>query len=317
MFPAAIFLGVQFLFCALVAMMFGFYEPPPVRKYAKISFSLVLLVVGVRALWNLRSRPEKPTRHIIALDWSAQRGFAVAMIFVWLQFVALTWGKAMLPVATTMWADAPLANFEAALFGQDLWRLFPSSNRIMDAIYMAWLPTVGMAFTILYFSKRPNRSQAILALFLTIGVLGTIGQYALPSGGPIFFERLGFGDRFSEIPYAWQTNVAAEKLWSAFEGRYISFATGISAFPSIHVAVSTWMVITFRNPLAAAYAVFIFIGSVALGWHYALDGIAGAIGAGFCYLAAKPMLQAKASTPLLGFRRPLLSALVQRSDARP
>lgn len=287
MLPAAVLLAVQFAFCITVALTFGFYQPPPVAKYASTAVGLGLLTLGLRILWQLRHLPESPMSHLVEAEWIEERGFCYAMVFLWLQFVALTWGKAMLPIATSMWADVPLANLDAALFGEDAFRLFPASSKFLDVVYLTWLPTVGAAYAILYFSRRPNRETGLLAFFITVGVLGTVGQYLLPSGGPIFFQRLGLGDRFADLGWQWNSLQVSDRLWNAFQGNYISFATGISAFPSIHVATSTWIALSFRNPLAYIYAALIFVGSVALGWHYALDGIAGALGAIFCYGVAR------------------------------
>jgi hypothetical protein len=305
MFPAGLVLACQFFFCATVALTFGFYRPPPFTKYAATSLCFVVFATGAWMLWNLRSFPDKPTRHIIALDWSMPKGFALAMCFLWLQFVALTWGKSMLPVATSMWADVPLANAEAALLGRDAWHLLPSANWLVDSVYSAWLPTVGAVFAVLYFSNRPNRSVGLLAFFVTVGLMGTLGQYLMPSGGPLFYARLGLGDRFAQMPSAGHSRMVSDILWEAFQGRYISFATGISAFPSIHVATSTWMAVVFRKPVTLVYAVFIYCGSIMLGWHYALDGIAGSVGALLCYGVAKWAIRATEFAPSLS-RRPSL-----------
>jgi membrane-associated phospholipid phosphatase len=57
---------------------------------------------------------------------------------------------------------------------------------------------------------------------------------------------------------------------------------GISAMPSVHVAMATlfaiggFVVHRWLGWVMAAYAVLIWIGSVYLGWHYATDGIVGA-----------------------------------------
>ena len=54
--------------------------------------------------------------------------------------------------------------------------------------------------------------------------------------------------------------------------------------PSIHVAISVWILLVSREmapravPYAACYVVFIWVASVALGWHYATDGLVGSLG---------------------------------------
>ena len=157
------------------------------------------------------------------------------------------------------------------------------------------------AFVANFLGRRPNREQALLAFFLTVGLLGVFGQYLLPSGGPIFWERLGFGDRFAAIEIPNRTLGAADKLWAAYQGHAISFASGISAFPSIHVATTAWIAITMRHWLGYAYLAVIFFGSIILGWHYALDGVAGIAGALICYALAKAVL--RWPMPQLGLSR--------------
>ena len=55
--------------------------------------------------------------------------------------------------------------------------------------------------------------------------------------------------------------------------------------PSLHIATVAWMVIAVREfaprwtlPISGA-GLLIFLLSVSLGWHYAVDGIVGALGA--------------------------------------
>lgn len=62
------------------------------------------------------------------------------------------------------------------------------------------------------------------------------------------------------------------------------FGMGISAMPSLHNAIAVLYVFAaFRigkliGWFMTAYAVLIFIGSIHLAWHYAVDGIVAAIG---------------------------------------
>jgi membrane-associated phospholipid phosphatase len=54
---------------------------------------------------------------------------------------------------------------------------------------------------------------------------------------------------------------------------------GISAFPSMHVALAVWFALILRDrnlaTLGVAYAFGVFFCSVILGWHYVADGAAG------------------------------------------
>jgi len=299
---AAIFIGIQILFASLLAATLGFYELPPFIKYAKIAASLVGLVGGTTILWRLRTRPASPLQFLQAQDWGQLRSFAGTMVLVWLQFVTLTWAKVMLPLVSGMWADPALANLEATLLGQDAWRFLPRSNPFIDVIYMAWAPTIGIIFSCYFFSRKEDREAGLLAFFLTIGLLGTFGQYLLPSGGPIFYERLGHGTRFAEIKPGVESLEAINNLWDVFVGKRIEFASGISAFPSIHVAGAAWFAIIARRWWAYIYLGVIFAGSIILGWHYALDGIAGAAGALACYAIATSILAVEwlPSTLLVG-----------------
>ncbi|QNN68015.1 phosphatase PAP2 family protein [Sphingomonas lutea] len=113
---------------------------------------------------------------------------------------------------------------------------------------------------------------------------GTIGQYVLPSAGPIFYELVGFGPRFHELVATNDPTYSgfAKYLWRHFSTGSADIGTGISAMPSMHVSMSVWTVIAARaiwKPLmipAILYALTVWLGSIASGWHYATDGIVGA-----------------------------------------
>lgn len=129
-------------------------------------------------------------------------------------------------------------------------------------------------------------------------IIGVGAAWMFSSAGPCFYNELvGTNQSFAELN-ARLTLLAAE---AAAQGREISAipfqttlidvhklgrfgpAGGISAMPSMHVAMATLFAIggfTIGRSLGAVmtlYAVFVWIGSVHLGWHYASDGPVAAV----------------------------------------
>jgi membrane-associated phospholipid phosphatase len=129
-----------------------------------------------------------------------------------------------------------------------------------------------------------------MSFLLTWGFGGFLVATAFSSAGPVYYARLGLGELYAPLMAQLQAAAAVvpvwaletqEALWQGFTGARAGSA-GISAFPSMHVATATLFVLAARRvgpaafALAAAYWLAIMAGSVVLGWHYAVDGYAGA-----------------------------------------
>lgn len=184
--------------------------------------------------------------------------------------------------------DPALAQFDHALFGVEPWRvthalLGPLTTPI-DYFYGIWplvvsLVTLGVAL----FAQKPARF--FLGLALSWVFLGVILAHALPSAGPIFGPDIGNG--FAALretlnqsaPYS---TAARTFLWNAHESGSTRLGSGISAAPSMHCALTFVMCFSaYRTRWfwpAIAYAAFIWIGSVHLGWHYFADGLISLLG---------------------------------------
>jgi hypothetical protein len=190
------------------------------------------------------------------------------------------------------WADPALANVDAYLLGRDAWHLFAKWNLEV----LAWVYTPFWFFGILLtfywlLLKSPSviKSTAIVGYFAIWSIFGPIGQALFSSAGPIFYSRLGLGDRFDEMPIPPLPRMLSDYLWHAFEHQSLVPGAGISAMPSLHIATMAWMVLAFFSfrsrwtipPLALS--LYIYAGSVALGWHYMMDGLVGMAGAAVCF----------------------------------
>ena len=77
--------------------------------------------------------------------------------------------------------------------------------------------------------------------------------------------------------------------------------------PSIHVALTALYVCAARHYgrsvlcLALLFYLFILVGSVHLGWHYAVDGLFGTVGASIIWRFTRPsrkQVQTNAVSPL-------------------
>jgi hypothetical protein len=216
------------------------------------------------------------------------------------------WAKSMIPHVGGYWADPMLADLDHLLFGQDPWRLFRSDllRPIYAQAYVCWFLITFGTVGVLAFSKK-DQGVLITAYLAILIIGGTIGEYLAPSVGPIFYERLGLGTRFSELV---ATNdptygLFADYLWQHYQAGGANLGTGISAMPSMHVTLAVWTVFAARaiwRPLAvpaALYALTIWMASIASGWHYALDGIVGAaLASAICIVMLRGQGGAKAAS---------------------
>jgi hypothetical protein len=202
--------------------------------------------------------------------------------------------KAAIPLAVPFYLDPALAGFDRAIFGTDPWRLSHAllgwATPFIDGLYLSWLPVMLIAFNLLLLLKPSAlKSRALIAYVLIWPVVGTLGSFLLSSAGPIFHDAL-FGGH-SGLIAALQRDGATGTLhdygylWNAYVNRHDTLGGGISAMPSMHVAMACWLALTLRSAaprfqwIGWTYFAMIWIASVHLGWHYFSDGLVGSAGA--------------------------------------
>ncbi len=196
--------------------------------------------------------------------------------------------------------DEALAHADRALhFGRAphewLWFVVqsPLAVRMLNIAYNFWfIVLIATVFTACITRKDTRlRHQFLMSFMLTWTLAGFFLAMGLSSAGPCYYERLGLGGDYHSLM---QALTAADRiypiwalktqdlLWSGYTGA-TSGSIGISAFPSLHVAMAVIFALyaTRRSRLLGlvmwAFAAIIMLGSVVLGWHYAVDGYAGAL----------------------------------------
>lgn len=298
---ATAIVALELLFAAAMNLKYGRSASLPLLDYLFVFGSMTLGVCPLIVLWwtwTLR-RSERPGSDLLAKLLSVPAGpILIGLPLLAIHFSALTWVKPVLPMVGGFSADPMLAQAEGFLV--DPWRVAHvvagPRNAVIDWLYAAWFPVCIGTFSFVLFSFHRSRVPVIVSFFLTTAAC-MMFQFAFPSAGPVFYALAGHGDRFADLgpnlpPLA---SHGAEYLWRYHVGEDIGRFIGISAMPSVHVALAAWVAIATRQmwppvfPCALVWAGLIGFGSVYLGWHYALDGVAGAILALLAYKAVEQL----------------------------
>ena len=293
---------------ALLMPLAGYHGVPPYfgkfvlwLKYAA-ACGIVLFAVQV---WKLRAAGvASPIDHLRAqfMDRKTALVAAVAgMMLAGVDMLFFMWIKPEVTAVAPFWADEMFADLDHAIFGMDPWRLFQGMDLTIHAWAYSFFWAIAIMGTLVWLLARPpsrERSTSLLSYFALWSVFGPLGQFFFSAAGPIFYARIGLGGRFADlernVPDV--THQVSGYLWDMHSNGVLGAGAGISAMPSLHIATVTWIYFVFRNqgsriaPIAALFAIYIFALSVALGWHYAVDGIAGAAGALASHAACRAYL---------------------------
>lgn len=242
------------------------------------------------------ARVPSPLGHIarfVVHDWRTLAFWTACVVLAGINMTTFMWTKPLLNYLVPFWADPMLADLDRLLFlGHDPWSLLTWLNSTPMAIFYhrGWFAMMILTLiAVLSARPSPEKSAAMLTYFVLWSAVGPLIHALLPAAGPVFYEPMGYGARFAELQNVSETREMATYLWTIYAGEGFGPGSGISAMPSLHIATTAWMLIAVRNfaprlfaPMAAA-GFLIFLLSIALGWHYALDGIVGGAAALLCY----------------------------------
>ena len=270
---------------------------------------IALMVVGRGALIMIQDRPERPLTQLwreIRNSLVTPERIAHAMpIMIGMPVFGGTFTviKKSIPIIAPFSWDATFEKWDRWLHGNVApWELIqpilgsPGITYGLNWAYNIWFHLQLVVWAYLAFSQRDNRLRMQFFLTLILGwiLLGNVAAMLLSSAGPCFFGDItGLPDPFlplmqylneaNQLHPIWALQ-AQEGLLRAYAMKGVSVGVGISAMPSMHVALATlfalvcWRTRQWLGIAATIYAIVIMIGSVHLGWHYAIDGYFGAAG---------------------------------------
>jgi len=278
MIPVALILAVESCLW-MVAFAAGLAPLPPVIPYIPFFVPGLILVLGYyAALAGRRSE-------FAAFRERLGPALAGAMMML-LGFGLLTAFKTSIPALNPFWLDQTLATAERAIFGTDPWRIthavLGGATRVIDVFYALWFPLQSIVLcAILFQPPSEHKTRALISYALFWILLGIVAAVLLSSVGPIFYDRLTGSSEFAGLeeigaPIA---RTMSDMLWTAYTTHSTNVGNGISAAPSLHVAIAAWTALALRNRLMWLYVAAIWVASVHLGWHYVFDGLAGIAGA--------------------------------------
>jgi hypothetical protein len=277
-------------------------------SYAVPIIGLAVLVAIVQAgvsitkfAWQSRGK-NSPIQYV--REQITKKGFVGLFQIIWpvLALIVIVpafnvFKQCILPELGYLFDDS-LASMDAAIFGVPalgLWmveRVNSSAfSGLIDMLYHAWFfPMVLGVILISYSQSLLLRQRYMLTFSLAWIIMGTIMAYLLPAAGPFYVSAMSpettdftrhmtlldehqrqFGE-LSALTY--QTYLRKAEL-----GATVVMGGGISAMPSMHnafallFALSMWCYSRVLGTLFGIYALAILLGSVYLGWHYAVDGL--------------------------------------------
>lgn len=293
-------------YVAVMSVLFAAYGLPFLKPESYLAnfllyASAVFVMIALVFLWSLlRIRPDSPFAFVphfarqIRLGERLLPSLPVVCAFA-IFMPAFSQAKTAIPFFNPYHHDQLFTRMDVWIHGTDAWRLIhplvghPFASFAINTLYHFWilLLYMGMPLVCGWLAQPSVRLQFLLAYALCWIVLGTILAIALSSVGPCFVEYF-YGDRsyrplmdyLAQADRQWPL-MALDVQKTLIEWRQADshgLGRGISAMPSMHVSIATlFAILGWRHSRALGIALTLFlllimIGSIHLGYHYAVDG---------------------------------------------
>jgi hypothetical protein len=273
--------------------------------FVMVSLPFMLLCLAIMRFCHMVRfvKPAHPIPYLLRdlrnfLGSARRMAHGLPMVLVMLLFMYVFMAvKESIPFIAPFSWDQGLSEIDKAMhFGAQPWQILQPFfgywplTFLINVNYNMWFVVMWSMWVFFAFSDHTSelRTHFFLTFFLTWVIGGSFLATLFSSAGPCYFTRLGISpDPYAELmTYLRQANTVVpvwavdiqDTLWRGYHGE--STIKGISAMPSMHNGSALLFVLAaFRisRPLGwilSAHCAFIFIGSVHLGWHYAVDAYA-------------------------------------------
>ena len=260
----------------------------------RIALSLAILVVlavvdaAVRAGGD-RRRP-RAVLHLLRRRWSVGRLVLVALGLLAYHLVYFSYHNLKSWDVLNRPRDGFLLRVDRSLFfGHDPAVLLHAllgqhvSAYVLMAFYESFSTVVSIALVAsLAFTDRVRDGYVYIASALWVWILGVASYYAIPSLGPFHSAPQDFAGLPHTMIQDTQARYLAQRAHLLAHPAASDAFAQVSAFASLHVAVTTLLFLMARyyrlRRTSIALGVFVVITMVAtvyLGWHFAVDDLAG------------------------------------------
>ncbi|HEU0309894.1 MAG TPA: phosphatase PAP2 family protein [Sphingomicrobium sp.] len=278
----AIAIAMGTVICAAALQYMTGYPSLP---RGRVSLTAALVIIALTALFRFlryllslwrageqhpSARIRKQFRPALLAFWPIAAGVVTLGTFLH----AISFLKSMIPAVVPFWADALFAATDRFIFvdPQAIAIALQPALTGIGLFYGLWHAAhLGGILWVLHW-RDGRKARHILSFMLTWSI-GMFFAFAFSSMGPIFTGQ------YDPSVAPETTRKAAAFLWANYQADGALLGGGISAFPSMHVAIAAWLAIVLKDRglpwLGFAYLVGVFAGSVILGWHYVIDSVAG------------------------------------------
>lgn len=304
------------------ALLGYLYNKPDLVKYSIYSeafssvgmsvalFAVALYLIAITFSSNTRTLAGRIASDIRSHILNTRNLVSVLLVVIAFPLImsSLTILKTLIPFIVPYYLDTFFMELDKGLhFGIAPWKTiqplvgYPYATFSINVIYNFWAFMQLIVFTWQMFAvNRPRlRMQFLISYVLVWMVLGSLLAVLLASAGPCYYSNItnlpdpytplfqylhSANDLLSEHELSLWALDTQNYLWEHYSDSTLGKGSGISAMPSLHVAIAVllalvgWRANRSLGIFLWLHALAIFIGSVHLGWHYAVDGYASIIG---------------------------------------